>query len=108
MIAAPYARVAELAEAFGAEGINRLPGCWEHAIDDAWWVAVNGHGTERTCSRGVTVPPYAVAIMYGCAPAGVVTPAGGWIAAGEGANEATFLAAVEQAIRAAGAQPEGM
>jgi len=43
--------------------------------------------------KGKTHDPIHCAVLYNGWLAGVFSPAGGWIAAGEGANENTFIAA---------------
>ena len=101
-----FARIAELAHALGVGAINRLSGCWEHRIDEHWWVAVNGHSTATRESSGrVDVPPCTAYVEFNGLPAGIIGPSGGVIAAGAAANEATLIAALEAAIRRAGADP---
>lgn len=65
-----------------------------------WQVCMNG--TPETIrvdppdSMGCDeVPPVHAAIFFNGWLAGVLSPFGGWIAAGEAANEATFTAAME-------------
>ena len=72
-------------------------GCWEHQIDESWWVAMNGHPEPKQCSTGETVKPYNCYIKFNGFPAGIMSPFFGSIAAGELANETTFI----QACRAA-------
>lgn len=96
-IAAAFAEVAELALALGAREINKLPGCWEHAIDERWRVAVNAHPEERETERGAKVPPLSMYVEFNGWPAGVFTAGGGWVAAGSVANEAAFIEAVRAA-----------
>ena len=93
-------KLAQLGGALGVTKITELPGCWEHKIDDEWEIAFNGHD-EATASSlsSVPVPPMSVYIQYNGWPAGVVGFLGGVIAASEGANEETFLAAIEAAIK---------
>ena len=95
-ISEAFVKAIELAAACGARKINQLPGCWSHQIDGHWKIDVNG--------KDVTVeniPPYHIAIEYNGWPAGILSPIGGIIAAGEGANETTFIAALDKAIFAA-------
>lgn len=89
--------IIQLGNALGVRDINQLPGCWEHAVDDQWRIALNGHGDERTAFGRATVPPYHIYVEYNGWPAGLIGPAGGVIAAGDGATEDTFIAAVEAA-----------
>lgn len=79
-------------------------GCWEHAVDDRWFVALNGHeepmqaaGPEEELPP-VTVNPYEVTVWFNGFPAGSMNPFQGVLAAGAAANEDTFCEAVERAI----------
>lgn len=92
-----FAEVCGLALRLGARSIKDLPGCWEHQIDAQWWVALNGHNEPIKCSSGVEVPPYTMYVMYNGWPAGLISPAGGTMAAGAAANEDTFIAVVKAA-----------
>ena len=92
-----FFEIGNLAGRLGVEGINKFPGCWEHQVDDSWWIAVNTHAEKTTCSTGVDVPAYHAYVMFNGWPAGVISPAGGVIAAGECANEDTFIAALKRA-----------
>jgi hypothetical protein len=76
-ISAVFMGIANLATAMGIEKINEIPGCWEHQIDEKWWVSLNGHKTPMTNSKGNLVQPYNAMLMYGDWPAGIVTPYGG-------------------------------
>lgn len=95
-ISEAYVKVAELAAALGARDIKKLPGCWSHKIDERWKIDINGK--DRAIDG---IPPYHVAIEYNGWPAGILSPVGGLIAAGEGANESTFIDALDKAISAA-------
>lgn len=92
-----FSEICGLAIRVGAKNIKELPGCWEYEIDGQWWVAVNGHAVPMKCSHGGDVPPYHAFVEFNGWPAGLVSPAGGTMAAGEGANEDTFIAAVKLA-----------
>ena len=96
-----FGKVCMLAGALGVKGINALPGCWEHAIDGTWWIALNGHAEPTECSRGASVPPYEMYVECNGWPAGILSPGDGVIAAGEGANEDTLIAAIDAALAAA-------
>lgn len=98
---AAFVHVIELCDALGVSKINALPGCWEHQIDDQWWVAVNAKKQPVVTSRGYTVEPYDCFVEYNGFPAGSFNPGGGILAAGEAANEQTFIAAVRAAIERA-------
>lgn len=95
-ISVAYIKTVELAAALGARDISQLPGYWSHQVDERWKIDLNG--------KDVTldgIPPYHVAIEYNGWPAGILSPIGGIIAAGEGANESTFIDALDKAILAA-------
>lgn len=96
-----FGEIVTLALARGVYRINALPGCWELELDEHWWLAVNGHREVTRCSRGVDVQPFSAYVEFNGWPAGVFTPAGGVLAAGTLANEATLIAALR---RASGAQ----
>lgn len=96
-----FAKIAKLGCALGVSDIYKLPGCWELQIDDQWWIAMNGHKTPTKDSHGFEVPPFHAAVEYNGWPAGIISPAGGIIAAGSCANENTFIAALEAATHTA-------
>jgi len=89
-----FVRIAELALALGVRGIGNLPGCWEHDVDGVWWIAMNGRATAAKCSRGPEVAPFTAYVEFNGWPAGLVTPGGGVIAAGEAANERALIEAL--------------
>ena len=90
-----FAEIAALANRLGIHDITRFPGCWEHQIDEHWWMAVNGHREKIACSSGEKVPPFSAYVRFNGWPAGVIDPAGGIIAAGEVANEDAFIEALK-------------
>jgi hypothetical protein len=92
-----FAEIAALASRLGIASIGKLPGCWEHRIDDHWWIAVNGHPAVQKSSTGKSVPPFSAYVEFCGWPAGIVNPYGGLIAAGDAANEDTFIAALRAA-----------
>jgi len=94
--------IAQLAIALGVAPINTFEGCWEYQVDEQWWIACNAHPEPKGCSRGPKVPPFHTYIEYNGWPAGLMTPYGGTIAAGEGANEDTLVAALAAAVEKAG------
>jgi hypothetical protein len=98
-----FIAIMQLAEALGVRDINKLDGCWERDLDGAWFFAVNGHQHEIACSKGAAVPPFHVYLEFNGWPAGIFSPRGGVIAAGEAANEGTFIEAVNAAIQKASA-----
>ena len=103
-----FQRVVELALALGVRSIKDLPGCWEYQIDEHWWIALNGHDQEITCSHSATkIKPYCGYIEFNGWPAGYLSVAGGVLAAGLIANEKVLIAALDRAIareKAKGAQ----
>jgi hypothetical protein len=94
--------IVELAARLGVTEIYELPGCWEHAVDDGWWLALNGHREPVACSRGPEVPPLSAYVEWYGWPAGIVGFHGGVVAAGSEANEDALL----EALRAAGGTSE--
>ena len=63
----PFDVLIEMCERLNVSNITTLPGCWEYQIDEAWWVAVNGHKepctalspTDRQYDReAALVPPF--------------------------------------------------
>ena len=98
-LSAMFVAIADYALRQGVKSINALPGCWEQQIDEQWWIAVNGHREECLTSEGTAVPGFSAYVKYNGWPAGFVDPYGGTFAAGEGANEDTFLAALKGAAR---------
>jgi hypothetical protein len=95
----PMADILRLAEHLGARNIRARSGCWEAAVDDTWWVALNPHEHDCRCSRGPEVPAFVAYVEYNGWPAGHVSLLGdGWFAAGDGANPETFAAAVRTRI----------
>jgi hypothetical protein len=96
-IAEAFAMIAELGSALGVRDVNKLPGCWEHQVDEQWWIALNGHRETIKDSHGSDVMPFHAVIEFNGWPAGIISPAGGIIAAGSCANESTFIGALREA-----------
>lgn len=94
--------ILDLAKAHGVANIKTLPGAWEIAINDAWYLAANGQDEEIDVSApngmAVTLPPYHFAVWYNGWLAGLFSPYGGEIAAGEAANEQTLIRAIRDHI----------
>lgn len=103
MVTEAFAEIAALAERLGVSNIVAQPGCWEHQIDDRWWMAVNPHKEPTACSKGADVPAMSAVLEFNGWPAGIIDPFGGIIAAGAAANEDTLIAA----LKAAGRKEEG-
>jgi len=95
--------VCDLARALGVHDINKLPGCWEHRVDEQWSIAVNAH-LKTMKGLGVAVPPGNVYVEFNGWPAGFFTVYEGCLAAGTVANEETFAAALKKAVAAAEAE----
>ena len=93
-----FSKLCELCIALGQAPANKHLGCWEHQVNAQWAIAFNAHPEPKACSMGVTVEPFHCYVQFNGWPAGVFNPYGGQIAAGEGANEDAFLAALEAAI----------
>lgn len=93
-IAEAFIAVVELAESLGVSHLNELPGLWTIDVDSQWSISVNGH--KEPIGH---VPPYHVEVAFNGWPAGLFSPAGGWIAAGEAANERAFVEAVWARIK---------
>lgn len=87
-----------LCERLEVKDIGSLMGCWEHQIDDLWWVSINGHPKDIHNSHGTLVPKFEACFEYNGWPAGIVGLRGGVVAAGSGANENTLI----EALKAAG------
>lgn len=98
MIPESFYEVVLLAGALGVKRINEIAGCWEPEPFGGWRVAVNGHAVETKDSRGFAVPAFSLAVWWGDWPAGVIGMDGGTFAAGEAANEDSFVAAVKARI----------
>lgn len=96
-----FCAIVEHAAALGVRNIGEIAGCWEVELDDAWWFALNGHGEPTKCSKGTEVPPFTVYVEFNGWPAGLVDPHGGVLAAGDAANEDTFIAAIRAATESA-------
>ena len=82
-----------------------LQGCWYVAIDEQWEIAVNGHDEALPCSQfrqhagtSVSVEPFHCYVVYNGWPAGILSPAGGEIAAGESANLQTLCEALRKLV----------
>jgi hypothetical protein len=96
-ISEAFMAVVDWSEALGAAPMNRHAGCWEHAVDERWWVAVNAHKEPVACSHGPEVPPFTCYVEFNGFPAGLINAYGGTIAAGSVANEDAFITALKAA-----------
>jgi hypothetical protein len=96
-----FSRACELAIAMGAIGINKLPGCYEHQVDEHWWFAINAHPESNDCSKSKGVPPMTIYLEFNGWPAGFVNSGGGRMV-GDQKREDSLIIALEAAIIAAG------
>lgn len=94
----PFVLISKLAEALKVKNIKQLPGCWEHAIDEQWFIAVNGHQVSSRTSGGVDVAPFNCYVEFNGWPAAYFGLDGGSMAAGAAANQESFIAALKAAI----------
>lgn len=86
-LAEAYVRLCAMSLSLKGGCIGDIDGCWEHKINDAWWVAANGHTVEMECSRGVTVPPFHFYVVHRGWPAALIGPYGGPIIGDDGTLE---------------------
>lgn len=96
-ISEAYAALAELGLSLGVGNLKDHPGCWEHQIDELWWVAANGHSEPMKCSKGTEVPPFNFYVMCNGWPCGLVGPYGGVLIlmhGEDGDTEGELIAAV--------------
>lgn len=104
-ISEAFMAVADLCLALDDAPLTKHEGCWEHQVDDHWWIAVNGHQEPRLMQKHPTLEPlkpFHAFVEWNGWPAGLMTPTGGCIAAGACANEETFIAALRAARDAVG------
>ena len=98
-----YSLLAEYCLSTGARSVKDVPGCWEHQIDEHWWVAANGQSTRQDCSRLDGVPAFCFVLFYGDLPwpTVLVGPYEGRIVGGRelGEIENMVIAAVKAAIQ---------
>jgi hypothetical protein len=96
-----FAALCDLGIALGIAPLNEHAGCWHHRIDERWAVWMNGHKVPMPSVLEQWLDPFHCYVEYNGWPAGIFSPFGGVIAAGEGANENAFIAAIERATAAA-------
>lgn len=104
-----FVRVMELGIALGIKPLPEHDGCWEHQVDERWFIACNGHLTKQGLKLHpkLEIEPYTCYVEYNGWPAGNFGYHGGVIAAGEGANENTFIAALVAAKACLAGNPQG-
>lgn len=88
--------VGDYAHTLGMIPVNQVEECWEQQVDENWWIAVNGHKEVVECSRGIRVQPFTCYVEFNGWPAGIIHAYGGVLAAGDAANEDTFVAALRE------------
>jgi hypothetical protein len=96
-----------LHEALKLPPLNTMPEGWTQVLSGGWTFVVNGNETSLKINAPdkmpITIQPFHAVFWYHGWIAGDVLPmAGGWLAAGSGANAATLHTAFEQAIAKAG------
>ena len=104
-----FGRIAKLGIALGVAPLNKLPGCWQHHVDEKWWIALNGHKKQMPASseNGMSsiqpyeVDPFHCYVEYNGWLAGVITPTGGIFSAGSEANEDSLIDALIAATKRA-------
>lgn len=98
-----FDKIVQLGLKLGVSNLKDYPGAWVHKVDECWTVAVNGlDDPVRAKPQGcmsVSIDPFNAAVWFNGWLAGSLDPYGGILAAGEGANEDTFIEAVDEAIR---------
>lgn len=108
-ISEAFALICDLGMKDGIKPLNQHEGCWTRKVGKQWWFAVNGLDRDMP-ARSETgasangepfmVKPFHCYVEFNGWPAGEITPYGGIIAAGEAANEDTFIAALKAEIAA--------
>jgi len=82
--------------------MDKMDGPWIERVDSRWTFALNGKDkavrVEPEGSMGWDVQPYHVAVWFNGWAAGEFSPFSGWMAAGDGANEETFIAALRDRL----------
>ena len=94
-----FAALVEYAASLGVQPPLADEECWERQVDVNWHVSLNRRNRPAKNADGLEVPPFACAVKYNGWPAGLFGPTGGIIAAGECANEATFISALRSATK---------
>lgn len=89
-----FTALMDLALALGHREISKLPGLCTFEVDEHWKVSINGHKEEID-----HIPAYHVMPFWNGFPAGIFGPSGGIIAAGELANEDTFIEACQKRLQ---------
>lgn len=98
-IAQAFYEIALLGKRLGVENVGAMQGCWEHQIDDHWWIALNGHDTPTLCSKADNpIEPFTAYLEYNGLPAGIVDTYGGcFVRLGDRSGEDVFIEALQKA-----------
>lgn len=102
-VAEVFSLLCDLALALGERDLNKTPGCWQHKIDEKWWVALNPHDDYAEVEGG-RVPPFSAYFKCNGWPAGIVNPAGGSMI-GTSQSEDALCHALRKAIKQTGVNP---
>ena len=97
-----FNKMVELALALDVRNIKDYPSAWVQKVDDEWTIAINGKDNPvivmpEGCMTA-TVKPFEAAVFYNGWLAASLSPVDGVFIAGGGANEDSFIAAVDAAI----------
>ena len=98
-------RTEQLSEAFvktcnlglmrGHEKLTKLPGCWEHHVNDDWEIILNPHSEIHLASDGCEVKPFNILVSHKGMPVGVISPYGGALMMGA---EDDFIKALDEQL----------
>jgi hypothetical protein len=91
MSSVAFCLIAEIGIAAGASPLTKHVGCWEHTIDDAWRLAVNGHRTPTRTTWGAEVPPIHAIVEHLGWPVAILSPYGGEVAGINGVTEDALI-----------------
>lgn len=67
-----YSCVVDLGLALGLRNVGQMNKCWEHQVDDDWWIALNPKPEPIKCSKDIEVPGGNIWIEYRGFPAGII------------------------------------
>ncbi len=73
-----FAGIVELARTLGVKSIGKLEAPWEHCVDEAWEIAVNGKGQEVKW-RFTTIPAFSFIGLRNGFPVIIGDPYGGTV-----------------------------
>lgn len=94
--------MADLGIKLGIKNLREYPGAWVYRVDDEWTIAINGKDepqrVEPEGCMATTIQPFDAAVWFNGWLAATLSPLEGIFAAGAGANEDTFIEAMDRAI----------